>query len=402
MGSEFQNIVLASNTSYDSLEDLESCLQESGKRVNRLFVADDKVYRSLWTRGKLGVLQLRFLMYFVYPIKLIFSILASKPKSVFIVTSATFYAPLVASIFGKIKKIKVIYLLYDLFPEALYVESNKKKGVLYSLIGKITSLTIKYCDATVFLGDNLKEYTTIIWAKPKRCSVIDVGVNSKRFFRKELSHSPQQSTPIRYGGQLGRMHDPAPLAFYCDSVARHFRGTVKFDLFASGKGVAAFKPIGNSHVILNPPRLDPNWRSSLSEYPLGLISLNPYAGVVCLPSKIYSMLASGQAIIAIAPVWSDVARIIIDNDAGWVINNCECKTLSEFIDYQNRIIDIRSNKNTVLENLINTINFILENPEVLEKKRQNARRAAENKYDLSVLGKKWSSLVNDVLLNDAK
>lgn len=402
MGSELQNIVLASNTSYDSLEDLESCLQESGKQVNRLFVADDKIYRSLWTKGKLGVLQLRFLMYVIYPIKLIFNILLSKPKSVFIVTSATFYAPLIASVFGKIKRIKVIYLLYDLFPEALHVESNKNKGLVYSLIGKITRLTIKSCDATVFLGDNLKEYTTIVWAKPKRSSVIDVGVNSKRFFLKELRRSPQQTTPIRYGGQLGRMHDPVPLSFYCDSVARHFSGKVKFDLYASGKGVAAFKTIENSHVILNSPRLDPNWRASLSEYPLGLISLNPYAGVVCLPSKIYSMLASGQAIIAIAPVWSDVARIIIDNDAGWVINNCECETLSDFIDYQNRNRGIRTDKNTVLENLTKTINFILENPDVLETKRRNARVAAENKYDLSVLSEKWSTLVNDVLLNEAK
>lgn len=394
------HIVIASNTSYDSLEDLQACLSSESRKLSRLYVIDDKLYRKLWSKGILGLFWLRILMYIIYPLKLSIRILSSSRNCCFIVTSATFYAPLLAAILGKIRGVKVVHLLYDLFPEALYVESDFKTGMFYTIIGWVTKYTQKNCSATVYLGNTLKKYTLYKWGSAKINSVIDVGVDAKRYIYSDISKHIISPLPIRYGGQLGRMHDAEQFSIYCNAIASHFNEKIKIDIFASGKGVKAFLNFSNQGIHIYNPRLDPAWRTSLSKYPIGLISLNPYAGLVCLPSKIYSMLASGQAIIALAPIWSDVAQIIINNDAGWVINTSKAETLDDFIKLINNKENVFISNNTIKIRLIKLIESLIDNNELIYKKRINARQAAINKFDLSVLKEKWSRLIHQLSFNE--
>ena len=96
-------------------------LNEEGYAIEELFVTSEKNYRKAINFWISKVIRLQ--QYLVYPLKLIVTCIASnfkKENAIFLVTTNTFYAPLLATYFNK----RVIHLVYDLFPEAM-IHSGK-------------------------------------------------------------------------------------------------------------------------------------------------------------------------------------------------------------------------------------------------------------------------------------
>ena len=52
---------------------------------------------------------------------------------------------------------------------------------------------------------------------------------------------------------------------------------------------------------------------------ISFVTLEPGAENVVFPSKVFSALAFGHAILAISPLKSDLSNYVLENDVGWVI-----------------------------------------------------------------------------------
>jgi hypothetical protein len=104
-------------------------LNEEGYAVVELFVATENSYRTsinFWMSKALRLKQ-----YLVYPFKLIATCIASnfkKENAIFLVTTNTFFAPLLATFFNK----RVVHLVYDLFPEAMIHSGEVARGTVES------------------------------------------------------------------------------------------------------------------------------------------------------------------------------------------------------------------------------------------------------------------------------
>lgn len=395
----FRQITVASNTGYGALEDLASCVSDFAEDTQTLSLISEKAYRKLLSKGKLSALYLRFLMYVAYPTKLLCSVLFAKSGSCFIVTTNTFFAPLLAALAGRFRGVKVIHLLYDLFPDAMSVNKpSARHSPLFKLVGWIQKRSHHSCSATVYLGDTLKNYVHKMWAVPRLSAVIDVGANASLF--QEPLTFPQENSAIlamRYGGQLGRMHDARQLAYCVDLLARIFPENVKIDFFASGVGLAILKErLSSPSITVSTPSHEPNWRESLRRYPIGLLSLHPAGAVVCLPSKLYGMLAAGQAVIAVCPIWSDVARILIETQSGWVINNSIHPSYDAYCDSLADASPLTRPDDEVAADFSRLIAHLLANPSLVGTAQLNARKAALDKFDLPILRSKWGSLLESV------
>ena len=132
------------------------------------------------------------------------------------------------------------------------------------------------------------------------------------------------------------------------------------------------------------------WREKIRDFHVGLVTLKPGGAIVCLPSKAYSMMAGGLAILAICPKWSDLAKMIEDNDVGWVISNSPYDEMPSFADPEYfKKIEEKRDAETVAKEFHQQVEEILSNPEELDRKRKNASRVMRSTFGKEELGQRW-------------
>ena len=105
---------------------------------------------------------------------------------------------------------------------------------------------------------------------------------------------------------------------------------------------------------------------------VALVTMVPDGDRVVMPSKTYSAMAAGQAVLAIAPKDSDLAKLIAKHDCGWVVQPGDPDAFAE------------------------VVKEITENREELQRKRKNALKAAREFYDVRVLAREWGELLGEL------
>lgn len=394
-------IFVCSNTGGDPVVCLARIFKNADQSEEIYWFSDHR-YRELAGKGFFYILWMRIGMYCIYPVHLLWKGLIAKNNSIFIATSNTFYAPALLLLSTAFKKHKIFHLLYDLYPDAIEVAKPGKDSYIYRQFIAICAYNIKYIlkksYATIYLGNYLKAHVEKRWGKANRSAVIDVGVDISQFPKAILKKHSNGKLLIRYGGQLGYMHDAHLLAKCCLQAGHRFAGKIEFHFFASGKGfqVVRYMLEGRTGIHLSEPMQDKYWQNSMLDYQVGLVSLSPGGATVCLPNKTYGMLAASQAVLAICPRWSDLGKIVIGHEAGWVINNSAHENPLRFSDheYLSEVRKPRKEEETISD-FEQAIAEILANPEVVDEKRNNARKAAETSYDMTVLQNKWMELLGD-------
>ena len=101
------------------------------------------------------------------------------------------------------------------------------------------------------------------------------------------------------------------------------------------------------------------------------------------------MMAGGLAILAVCPIWSDLSKLISENDCGWIINNSADEYLPKYRDmksYLEKIYSIKNRKN-IAENFIATLEDLKKTPDLIYEKRKNAYLNVNNIQNLSKMRK---------------
>ncbi len=138
-------VFVCSNVAVDYFLYIEKYISRAGYDCTLVSLLDEHTYRQRSRSRWVIRLWLRFMMYVVYPLKLIWIALGGPKNSAFIVTSNTFYAPLLVGICILIQKGKLIHLVYDLYPDALVVSGKLKSNSIGSrLLGLVTSATQRF------------------------------------------------------------------------------------------------------------------------------------------------------------------------------------------------------------------------------------------------------------------
>jgi len=376
--------------------------------ISQRFHISEQSYRAAAT--PLRRLLLRFRQYVSYPIVLIAHLIrgrfTSGPDCIVICTN-TFYAPFLATLFHK----RVIHLVYDLFPEALIHSGKWKEGTaLVRVVRWITNKTLQRADANIFLGERLKEYVELIHGPMTNAVVIPVGADQSLFHEspqtrteKSRSDTPVASPSkeqaaglslprsdassavhakaaprILYCGNFGNMHDSATLFAYWRSVLARATSTVNiagleahsdskavsfsdfptFEFFCSGPKRAALEatvaelPEGLKQQIHLGGGLDQSaWIAAMEQADVALVTMVPGSETVVMPSKTYSAMMAGQAILALAPEDSDLVDLVKAADCGWWVTPGDVEALAE------RIQQLMGDREALLEKRQNAFNY---------------------------------------------
>jgi hypothetical protein len=394
-------IYTCSSVGIDYFFFLGKTIRNSGYQVEDVYLISEQDYRRQAKSKGVEKLLLRYKMYVLYPLNLIKKVWSAKGPTIFIVSSNTFYAPLIVKAFSS-KETKVVNLVYDLFPDAIEVANKiSPNSNISKFIGKITSRIFNRSDANVFLGEALKKFALNRWApsNTKLNKAIDISADYSLFEKEFFPPKQNSKLTFHYGGQLGHLHDADGLVSLIKLVNSNYnKEKYSFEFNLSGANADYLelecKPY---NININAAVTSEIWRKKILDYQIGLVSLSPGGATVCLPSKTYAMMGGGLAIIAICPIWSDLARLIVDMDAGWVINNSYYTILEEIPieDFNTQINKLKSSEEIESE-MQNLIELIFSDNDLVLKKRQNAFRNVRKYHGEEILTNSWKNLLESL------
>lgn len=291
-----------------------------------------------------------------------------------VVTTNPFFAPaLVARAGGA--QVPTVNLLYDLYPEALIHAGSTSVGSWTARrCAAITRYALRECAATVFLGEHLRRHAEHAHGRARRAVVIPVGADGTPFRQRPPQPLPPDA-PVRvlYCGQLGRMHDVATLIAAWQGEPAMFR-EVRWLFHASGTGYARLrKETGTPPGVSWGEALDDApWREAMTSAHVALVTMAPGAERIVMPSKTYSALVAGQAILAVCPRDSDLADLVRRHDCGWVVEPGDVAGLRAVVSRWREM------------------------PAELHAKRAAAFAAGHRCYDMRPVGAQWLDLLREL------
>ena len=357
---------------------------ESGMNARQCFQISEASYRS--SKSAPARLFLRFRQYVAYPVQMIATLVAQRLKCRFrlakgndvcVVCTNTFYAPLLATYLHS----NVVNLVYDLFPEAMIHSGKWMEGTLkVRIVRWITKQTLKRAKTNVFLGRRLKDHVESIHGQVENAAIIPIGADQALFLESpvERRNLNSQSPPtILYCGNFGNMHDSITLFDYWKRSDEH-GGSLQWVFHCSGpkrgelESVLSELPIGVKRQIHLGGGLDQaSWVATIESTDVALVTMVPGSETVVMPSKTYSAMMAGQAILAIAPEDSDLVDLIKIADCGWFVKPGD------------------------FDGLAGVVEAICTDPEGLLKKRQNAFLYAQAHLGQDILVNDWMSALRD-------
>jgi colanic acid biosynthesis glycosyl transferase WcaI len=326
-------------------------------------------------RGSLGRAGLRWQMYGGQAWRCWAEARRTQQKAdVRVVVTNPFFAPALVARTGR-GRVPVINLVYDLYPEAL-VQAGQitAQSWIARRCAEVTRYSLRECAATVFLGEHLRAAAEKAHGPARRAAVIPVGADGAPF-RGFLPVTPPADEPVRilYSGQLGRMHDFATLAAAWASDPK-MGSFARWEFHASGTGYAQLRKLAGS-----PPGVewggalsDGQWQEKMKQAHVALVTMAPGAERVVMPSKAYSALVAGQALLAICPRDSDLAELVRRHDCGWVVEPGDAVALRELVG---RIGAARTE---------------------LQAKRLRAYAAGHEFYDIQPIAAQWLELIREL------
>jgi colanic acid biosynthesis glycosyl transferase WcaI len=341
--------------------------KNAGAEVIPCQVISESAYRM--PRGALGRIALRWRMYPGYAWVCWRRARQGRAQSpVRVVATNPFFAPALVARASR-EQGPTINLLYDLYPEAL-IQAGKiaANSWLARRCAVVTRFALRECAATVFLGDRLRAFAETAHGPARRAVVIPVGADGSPFKDSPPELLPAGVRPqILYSGLMGHMHDTDTLKAWFTEAENN---GVKWAFHASGAGYARLRKITGlrAEVTWGTALPETTWQHAMQQAQVALVTIAPGAERVVMPSKTYSALMAGQAILAICRRASDLADLVIQHDCGWIVEPGD------------------------IAGLRHALNGIAKNPRELWAKRRNAFAAGHRHYDTGIVAETWMQL----------
>ena len=361
-----------------------------GETLNDSF---SKLKRSAWLHSLIPLSEywkeksnkgnhlLRLKMYIIYPIQACLLSLFSGPN-VHIVSTNPFFLPALLTLIGKLRGHRVINLVFDLYPEALiYGGSLEPNSVIAKACKGITRFAVRHSDATVYISKRFGEHVELEYG-PSPCSkTIAVGSNPNSFTGFSNFDWKKSKPVLLYSGHMGRLHDYMTLVRCLSTHSSELSG-LSFHFFCNGphyealkyeyrKRVSSYK---RTHDLVSfESTLDQaEWSFVMRTHPIGIVTLLPGGEKTAMPSKTYSALLAGQAILAICPRESDLADLVIENDVGWHVKPGDWQELTR-----------------VLRSIADT-------PEQIEPMRRRAHALAHREFSVEAVARQYLELIEGI------
>ena len=357
-------------------------LESRGFIVHDVHAIDESEYRR--TTGHLPRILMRFKLYVSFLFKVARFMLAGpgRDTTINIVTTNPFYLPAFVNFLSPRPERTNICLLYDLYPEALVTAGVVQADSLTAnMVASVSRHAFARSGATVFLGKQTRDYVESRYAPVRRSAVIPVGADGNALRRDPLPRwEPTQPVTVLYSGTMGRMHEVDTLVKY---FQRPLPASVRFRFCSNGFGyeklkaaVGSLPAVQSGQISLSGSLDDAAWINAMKSAHVALVTMAPGSERVVMPSKTYSALAAGLAVLALCPADSDLAALVDEENCGWVVAPGDVERFARVIDSLPRV-----------EGELNA-------------RREHAYRAGQGRYEMATLVDTWTNLFRQINESD--
>lgn len=258
-----------------------------------------------------------------------------------IVTNPPTLPPLVGLI-AHWKRMDAHLLVHDVYPEVLAATGFMRRDSLpYRLLERLFSATFALYGSIIVLGRDMADLVRVkLRGAERRITIIpnwgDVD---------EVVPLPRDANPflslneidapyiIQFSGNIGRTHDIETII----TAARALRNRTDILFVFAGYGgktdligqAIASGELPNLRLLPRQPRelLGPMLASATAT----IISFVDEMKGLSVPSRMYNVLAAGTPIIAIADADSELALVVEEEEAGWVLPTGDADALLQLI-----------------------------------------------------------------------
>lgn len=308
-----------------------------------------------------------------------------RDKTLFIVSNPPFLA-LIGWLMKRIRGQKYIYLVHDVYPDiAVKLGYLPEGGLITKMWDKLNHRIYCCADAIVVLGDYMRETIesklTESCTKGANIHVIHNWANGDfiKPLAKEENWFCQEydlvgKRVVLYSGNLGLFHDLETIV----EAAEQLQGFDDLLFLFIGEGgkkkklmeVAQKKGLRNVQFLPYQP-----WEHlpySLTCGDISIVTVEKGVESLGVPSKLYTSLAAGQAILGLVGENSEVAGVIREYHCG-----------------------IRVDQGDV-EGVVNILKKLYEDPQLLVTMKKNARRCFEENFTREQAIEKYYAVLSNL------
>ena len=347
-----------------------------GYEVNVIYLIKESNYRL--ASGLSRKILNRLIIYFLFPLYFITRNLFCSNITLIVLTTNPFYLSFIANIIFR-KRFKIIQLVWDLYPQALNASKYLfLKSCLSYASKKMVESSLKMSLINVFISESMMNKAKSNYANISSPVLIPVGCRSSLFkgcYPKPMLVNTKVN--IIYCGNIGVVHDVNTLikSFKSNRFEKLsiYLFTIAFYSFGSNYSIlkqelVSFYPKIEGLIEFHGPLNDEEWTKKMKSSQISLVTLGVDGEFASMPSKTYSALAAGHAILAICPLNSELANLILKYDCGWVHD----------------INDVNG--------FLNTLESIFSNPNEVFRKRCNAYKLGEHNFSSFTISKQWANV----------
>lgn len=280
---------------------------------------------------------------------------------------------------------KFIVYLQDIYPDIAIAVGKLREGWISRAMRWLLFGVYRRADGVVVLSRDME----------RTCREYGVPADSLRIIPNwadttQLQPQKQQNAfretyglndafVVMYSGNMGLAHTLTPILDAAETLKDQTK--VCFVLVGDGARRATLvqeaEARGLNNVRFFPYQPRDQLAQSLSAADVHLISMQPEATGLLMPSKLYGILASGSAVIALADAKSELAELIQQRELGFVCDPHDIDAGAERLAY--------------------VINFLAENPEQVRTLGENARRLAEAEFDRSIQTSRFAAMLHELV-----
>ena len=341
------------------------------------------IRRCAGTTLNKNVLPLRLINAITISLSILWRVLISLKRGdqVLVVTNPP-PLPFIVSFACRLKGAHFHLLIHDVYPEVLVATGlSSEQSSLVKLVRWFNNRLYRRALRVIVLGRDMealaigkmgeaKDRIVIIpnWADDQE---ITPGDRQSNALLKELGLTDK--FVIQYAGNMGRTHGLE----YVLAAAKVLQDDPDFHFLFIGSGAkkkfveetVQTEQLKNVTVLGNRPRSDQ--QNFLNACDVSIISFVPGMAGVSVPSRMYNVMASGKPIMAVADVHSELALVVNEEKAGWVVPPNDTETL---------VAALRRAKDSVAERA---------------EMSMRTRAAVESKYTLPIVIDAYNQLIID-------
>ncbi|MGE7693577.1 glycosyltransferase family 4 protein [Lysinibacillus sp. NPDC094177] len=294
--------------------------------------------------------------------------------------------PLIAALANKFFNTKVVFVSYDVYPEIAYFTNTiSEDSVISKMMKKVNKCIFKHVNTVVALSNEMKDYLLKhrIALKKHQIEVIPNWCEDKAFSNATKasenklleSIKTDENLVVSYFGNMGICQDLDPIL----EAIRQLKNdkNVQFLFAGHGNKMDKLKEIIETENLNHARVFDflhgHDFQKALSISDCFIVSLSDGLTGLAVPSKTYSYMMASKPVIAIIGANSDIARDLIDHNAGYAM---QAKDSSRLVIVIKELLDDRVKR---------------------EKMGENCRKLFLEKYTMEKCTRKYVNLMHKLL-----